>query len=219
MKTNIYNWKNEKVGEIDLPEKVFGAPWKASLIAQILSAQLANLRRPWAHAKGRGEVRGGGKKPWRQKGTGRARHGSIRSPLWKGGGKAHGPSKERDYSQKVNKKMRRIALMSLLSKKLNDGEVKFFETLEIESAKTKILAELLKNLVKLRKNSNKYDILFVPDMENKKIFRAAANLQKAGVISPESLNVYEIMKHKNVFIDQKAVPSITKHYNRQRGVK
>lgn len=213
MKGDLYNWKNEKVGEVELPASVFGVAWKEALVAQVLTAQLANLRRPWASAKDRSEVSGGGKKPWRQKGTGRARHGSIRSPLWRGGGKAHGPISGRDYSQKINKKMRRVALLSLLSRKLKDGEVKFFDTLEIEAAKTKNLAALLKNTAKLKKNSKKYDVLFVPDVENKKIFRAASNLQKTAVLSPEALNVYEILNHKNVFIDQKAVPLIAQHYS------
>ena len=212
MKEALYNWKNEKIGEVDLPDAVFGAPWKEALVVQVLNAQLANLRRPWAHAKGRGEVRGGGKKPWRQKGTGRARHGYIRSPLWKGGGKAHGPIKEKEYSQKVNKKMRRVALMSLLSRKLKDGEVRFFDTLQIEAPKTKTLAQLMKNSVKLKKNSKKYDVLLIPDVENKMLFRAASNLQKTAVLSPEALNVYDILNHKNVFIDQKAVAVIEKHY-------
>ena len=212
MKSDLYNWKNEKVGEVDLPKGVFGVAWKESLVGQALSAQLANLRRPWAHAKDRSEVRGGGKKPWRQKGTGRARHGSIRSPLWRGGGKAHGPTNKRDYSQKINKKMRRTALFSLLSRKLKDGEIKFFETLEIESAKTKTLSALLKNIIKLKKNSKKYDILFVPGAENKKIFRASANLQKTLVLNHENLNVYELLNHKNIFIDQKAIPLIEKHF-------
>ncbi len=213
MKSDLYNWRNEKVGEVDLPDAVFGAPWKEALVVQALNAQLANLRRPWAHAKGRGEVRGGGRKPWRQKGTGRARHGSIRSPLWKGGGKSHGPINEKDYSQKINKKMKRIALISLLSRKLKDGEIKFFDTLQIEAPKTKTLAQFMKKLVKLKKNSTKYDVLFIPDVENKKIFRAASNLQKTAVLSPESLNVYDILNHKNVFIDQNAIPVIEKHYN------
>lgn len=212
MKEALYNWKNEKIGEVELPNAVFGAPWKEALVVQVLNAQLANLRRPWAHAKGRSEVRGGGRKPWRQKGTGRARHGSIRSPLWVGGGKAHGPSKERDYSQKVNKKMKRVALISLLSRKLKDGEVRFFDTLQIEAPKTKTLAQLMKNAVKLKKNSKKYDVLLIPDVENKKLFRAASNLQKTAVLNPESLNVYDILNHKNVFIDQKAVAIIEKHY-------
>src|SRR5882724_1844322 len=110
MKTDLYNLKNEVVGSVELPEEVFGARWNGSLVEQALIAQQANKRRPWAHAKTRAEVRGGGRKPWKQKGTGRARHGSTRSPLWVGGGKAHGPSKDRNYAQKINKKMKRLAL-------------------------------------------------------------------------------------------------------------
>src|SRR6185436_10884964 len=110
MNAAVFNIKNEKVSTVVLPDDLFGAPWRPALVQQVLLAQRANARRPWAHAKDRSEVRGGGKKPWRQKGTGRARHGSIRSPLWIGGGKAHGPRKDRDYSQKINKKMKRGAL-------------------------------------------------------------------------------------------------------------
>src|SRR5258708_29946620 len=121
MQTDLYNLKNEKIGTIDLPDKIFAAKWNAVLVKQVLDAQAANRRVPWAHAKFRGEVRGGGRKPWRQKGTGRARHGSTRSPLWVGGGKAHGPRNERDYSQKVNKKMKRGALFAALSRKVKEG--------------------------------------------------------------------------------------------------
>ena len=118
MKTSLYNLKGEAIGEIDLPEKFFGYKWNPDLVHRVLMAQAANRRSPWAHAKGRGEVRGGGVKPWKQKHTGRARHGSIRSPIWKGGGVSHGPKKDRDYSQKVNKKMAKAAVFSVLSKKL-----------------------------------------------------------------------------------------------------
>src|SRR3989339_1280264 len=117
MEAKIYNLKNEEVSSIKLPEDIFDRKFSEALVRQVLLAQLANSREPWAHAKGRGEVRGGGKKPWKQKGTGRSRHGSIRSPIWKGGGKSHGPTNERDYTQKVNKKMKRVALFSVLSKK------------------------------------------------------------------------------------------------------
>ena len=101
METSLYNLKNEKVGTISVPDIVFAAKWNSILVKQVLDAQMANARIPWAHTKDRGEVRGGGRKPWRQKGTGRARHGSTRSPIWVGGGKSHGPRNERDYSQKV----------------------------------------------------------------------------------------------------------------------
>src|SRR4029077_8319843 len=100
MKADVFNLNNEVVGTVELPDNVFGARWNAALAKQVLEAQLANRRSPWAHTKTRGEIRGGGIKPWRQKGTGRARHGSIRSPVWVGGGVEHGPRNERDYSQK-----------------------------------------------------------------------------------------------------------------------
>ncbi len=213
MRADIYNFQNRKVGETDLPESVFGARWSPILVKQVLLAQLANRRRPWAHAKTRGEVRGGGKKPWRQKGTGRARHGSIRSPLWVGGGKAHGPRKERDYSQKVNKKMKRQALLAVLSKKFKDGEVKIMEDLGPKAPKTKIMAENLKSLFG-EKRLKKADALFVPSSENKNIYRASRNLVKAKALSPESLNVYDILNYKRILIDQKAIPAIVKHYGK-----
>src|SRR5271170_2228139 len=135
MNADVYNLQNEKVGTMELPADVFGARWNETLVKQVLEAQLANRRSPWAHTKTRGEVRGGGRKPWRQKGTGKARHGSTRSPIWVGGGVAHGPRNDRDYSQKVNKKMKQAALFVVLSRKAKDGEVKVFETLSMEAPK------------------------------------------------------------------------------------
>ncbi len=210
MKTDLYNLKNEIVGSVELPEGVFGMKWNGTLVEQALIAQQANKRRPWAHAKTRAEVRGGGRKPWKQKGTGRARHGSTRSPLWVGGGKAHGPSKDRNYAQKINKKMKRLALFVALSKKAKLKEIKVFDNLMIEAPKTKILAAALKPM--MPKNFKKYDILFVPDPENKMIFRAAHNLPKAKVSDVEALNIYDIMNYKHVFIDQRALEVIAKHF-------
>ena len=104
MKTDIFNQQNNKVDIIDLPERIFGVKWNPDLVHQALMAQLANRRQPSAHVKDRSEVSGGGKKPWKQKGTGRARHGSNRSPIWKGGGVTHGPTKEKNFTKKINKK-------------------------------------------------------------------------------------------------------------------
>src|SRR5262249_12450273 len=157
---------------------IFGAKWNAVLVKQVLDAQVANGHEPWAHTKNRSEVRGGGRKPWRQKGTGRARHGSNRSPIWVGGGKAHGPRKDRDYSQKVNKKMKRLALFVTLSKKAKDGELKIFENLAIESPKTKALSESLRGILAMRKNAKRYDALLVPSSAigaNANLFRASSN--------------------------------------------
>jgi large subunit ribosomal protein L4 len=211
MNVDVINLKNEKVGTLEVPENVFGVKWNPVLVHQVLRAQMANKRTPVAHTKFRGEVRGGGKKPWRQKGTGRARHGSTRSPIWVGGGKAHGPRNDRDYSQTVNKKMKRLALMSVLSKKLADGQLKFLDTLVPAEAKTKVLAANLKTFLNDKK-TRRYDVLMIPGIEDRTIYRASRNLQKAKALSPEALNVYDLMNHKSVVIDQAAVDVIKKHY-------
>lgn len=207
----IYNFKNETVGKTDLPENIFGVRWNPLLVKQVILAQLANRRRAWAHVKTRGEVSGGGRKPWRQKGTGRARHGSIRSPLWIGGGKAHGPRKEKDYSQKVNKKMKRQAIFAVLSKKFKEGEVKIMENLEIAEPKTKIVAQNLKSLLG-EKRLKKADALLVPAPDNKNIYRASRNLTKVKALAPSALNVYDLVNYKRVLIDRKAIPVIAKNY-------
>lgn len=212
MKADVYNLKNEVVGTMELPSAVFGTKWNAALVQQVLEAQLANARAPWAHTKDRSEVSGGGKKPWRQKGTGRARHGSTRSPIWVGGGKAHGPRNDRDYSQKVNKKMKRVALFSVLSKKAKDGEVKVFDSLVIDAPKTKNVATALKAILSPRKGDKRFDVLLVSDNANKNLFRATSNLQKTKTVEPGSLNVYDLMNHKNLFIDKSVVETIEKHY-------
>jgi len=212
MTADVYNLKNEKVGTMELPARVFGAKWSVSLVKQVLDAQLANARSPWAHAKDRSEVAGSGKKPWRQKGTGRARHGSRRSPIWVGGGKAHGPRNERDYSQKVNKKMKRAALFAVLSKKAKEGELKVLENLELEAPKTKVLASALFQMLNMKKGAKKYDVLLVSEGGNKGLFRASSNLGKAKALDAASLNIYDIMNHKNLFMDKAAVGTIEKHY-------
>ena len=212
METAVYNLKNEKVGTIKLPDGVFGAKWNAVLVKQVLDSQLANARSPWAHTKTRGEVRGGGKKPWRQKGTGRARHGSTRSPIWVGGGVSHGPRNERDYSEKVNKKMKRTAVFSVLSKKMKNGEVKIFQDFAIEAPKTKTLAATLRNLLAMKKDAKRFDVALITNGSNANLLRASSNLTKATALHADSLNVYDIMNHKNLFIEKDAVSAIEKHY-------
>ena len=212
METAVYNLKNEKVGTMDLSDGIFGAKWNAILVKQVLDAQKANARSPWAHAKDRSEVRGGGRKPWRQKGTGRARHGSTRSPIWVGGGKSHGPRNEKDYSEKVNKKMKRGAIFSVLSKKMKDGEVKIFEDFSIEAPKTKMLALTLRGLLGMKHDAKRFDVALITNGGNTNLFRASSNLTKAKALSADSLNVYDIMDHKNLFIEKAAVETIEKHY-------
>src|SRR3954468_24273266 len=136
MEFPLYNQEAEKVGTIELADGIFGLAMNQDLLYQVITSQLANKRQVVAHAKGRGEVRGGGKKPWRQKGTGRARHGSIRSPIWVGGGVAHGPRNDKVFARSIPQKMRNKALAMALSKKLADGEVIFVESLDLSSPKT-----------------------------------------------------------------------------------
>ncbi len=205
MKADLYDISGKKSGSIEVSDAIFSREWNADLVHQAVLAQLANLRRPWAHAKGRGEVSGGGIKPWRQKGTGRARHGSIRSPIWKGGGASHGPVKTRDFGQKVNKKMARAALYSVLSKKLSTGELKFVA--EIPAAgKTKAIATALKTFLDAKKQIP--STLLISNSKNRMLVRSARNINRVSVLSAASLNINDVLNAKNVLVEQAAVTEI-----------
>jgi len=209
MLVDVFDKENNKAGKIDLPERIFGVKWNPDLVHQALLTQMANGRFPWAHAKGRGEVRGGGKKPWRQKGTGRARHGSIRSPIWKGGGVTFGPLKEKIFAKKINKKMRQLAIFSLLSKKLKDGELKVIDEFKVETKKTKEWAKVLKSVL-----NQKPSALLVPGTAKKEVHQAVTNLKNVKAISPHSLNVYDLAKYKNIILEKEAVAEMEKHYTK-----
>lgn len=133
----IFTMAGKEQGTVMLPEEIFGVKWNADLVHQVVVGMQANARQSIAHTKFRGEVSGGGKKPWKQKGTGRARHGSSRSPIWRGGGVTHGPRAEKDYSVKINRKMRLAALKAVLSRKWKDGEVIFVDAMNFSVPKTK----------------------------------------------------------------------------------
>lgn len=208
MKTGIFNLKGSQVGEIDLPDTIFKKPWNADLVHQVLVALETNRRKPLAHTKDRSEVRGGGKKPWRQKGTGRARHGSIRSPIWRGGGVTHGPNNERSYEKKINKKMKRAAIYSALSKKLALGELRIIDDLKIDNPKTKHLDSALKIFFNKPKNNKKLSVLLVPAKNNKIIFRLSANIPKVKSLNPHALNLEDLFKYKDILIDKEAVREI-----------
>ncbi len=203
MEIKVTNFKNEDAGVIDLPEKIFGVKWNSQLVHQALLAQLANAREPWAHVKDRGEVRGGGKKPWKQKGTGRARHGSTRSPLWVGGGVTHGPSNERKYSQKINKKMKQLAVFSVLSKKLKDNEIKVIDNFESAPSKTKDWAKNIKNFTDTKKKS-----AFIFQKDNRLFARAVSNIKNIDTLAPNSLNVKDLLKNKFLIFEKAAIKEI-----------
>jgi len=206
MKADIVTFKGEKAGTIELSDSVFNREWNADLVKQVILAIAANVRRPWAHAKGRGEVRGGGIKPWKQKGTGRARHGSIRSPLWKGGGVSHGPVKDRNFSQKVNKKMAKAALYSVLSRKLKDGEITFVDAFTLKEPKTKEMAAGLKAVLGVKKQLP--SVVIISSTKNKLVTRASRNLPKSKTFDAANISVFDLMKHKNVVIEKAAVAEI-----------
>lgn len=150
MEATIYNTKGKETGKIKLSENIFGLPWNGDLVHQVVTSMQTNARQPIAHTKTRGEVRGGGKKPWRQKGTGRARHGSIRSPLWVGGGVTHGPRNDKNYDRKINKKMKVKALFTILSKKFKEGEIMFVDSISFAAPKTLEAKNALVSLSKVK---------------------------------------------------------------------
>ncbi len=149
MKTDTYNAEGKKSGSIEVPESIFGVKWNDSLMHQVVTSMQDNARQNVAHTKNRGDVRGGGRKPWQQKGTGRARHGSIRSPIWRGGGVTHGPRNEKVFSRTIPKKMRSKALFMALSRKMRDGEVIFIDALSYAAPKTATAKKMLVTLAKI----------------------------------------------------------------------
>ncbi|MEK7629797.1 MAG: 50S ribosomal protein L4 [Patescibacteria group bacterium] len=203
MKVSVFDQKNNKAGTIELPETIFKIKWNPSLVHQAFVAQISNERKNLAHTKGRGDVRGGGRKPRPQKGSGRSRQSSIRSPLWAGGGVTFGPTKERDFSKKINKKMKRLAIYSALSKKMADEEIKIIENLNLTDYKTKNLASVIKNFFKVRPS-----ILIIPAKENKNIFLAGRNLPKVKILSSETLNIYDCVNYQYIFFEKAGVSEL-----------
>ena len=211
IQVDLYNAGGSIIGKAELPEAMFGQKWNPDLVHQVLVALESNARRPLAHAQGRGEVRGGGKKPWRQKGTGRARHGSIRSPLWKGGGVTHGPLKERNFEKKINKKMRRAALFSVLSQKTKESELRIVRSFDVSLPKTKLVAGLLAALL----GKGTANALIIPAQEGAAMFRRAArNLNGAESMAPDTINVRDILRHKYVVIEEPALAAMEKAFVR-----
>lgn len=192
------NFKGEVIGDFQLSDAVFGAPVHVPAMHQVVVAHLANCRVGTHNTKDRGDVRGGGRKPWRQKHTGRARAGSTRSPLWVGGGVAHGPH-PRDYHQKVNKKVRRIALRSALSLKVIDERMLVLDGFAIETPKTKVMLEFLSTIEGGKKP------LFVVHETNLAVAKSAANIPGAEVLHVDSVNVYDLLNHDQLIATPEAV--------------
>ena len=208
----IYNQKGTDAGKITLPAKVFGAKWRADLVHQVVEGMRSNKRAGTADTKDRGEVRGGGKKPWKQKGTGRARHGSSRSPIWVGGGVTHGPLAEKNYKRKISKKMRAQALFSVLSRKLKDNEILFVDTLELGDIKTKSAQKVMESLAKVLSplgfkplaNSKKPRVLTALFGRSEKAEKSFRNLPQLEIAFLKNLNPLDVLNHQYLIIENPA---------------
>ena len=205
MNAKVYSREGKEAGSVTLPETVFGVAWNPDLVHEVVVGMQANARTSTAHTKDRSEVRGGGKKPWRQKGTGRARHGSNRSPIWTGGGVTFGPRNEKDYSVKINKKARTKALASVLSKKLTDQEIIFVDSLSMTEPKTKeakaVVAALAKgsdqaSLATKRKNAA-IVVLADRNLATEKSFRNFGNIE---VAQAKDINPVDLLTYKYVVV-------------------
>ncbi|MSU60486.1 MAG: 50S ribosomal protein L4 [Candidatus Staskawiczbacteria bacterium] len=205
MKVAVYNQEGKESGDITLPKEIFEVPLNADLVHQVLISQTANKRQVPAHTKTRGEVRGGGRKPWRQKGTGRARHGSIRSPLWKGGGVTGGPRNEKVYEKDIPKKMRKKALYMVLSEKVRNNLLVVLDTMVMSDAKTKTMATMIKKLP----TANASRLIAYSDGD-KKIFLASRNIIKTGASETRNLNVVDLLNYKYLLISKDGIKEIEK---------
>jgi large subunit ribosomal protein L4 len=208
-KVKIYNFAGQVVGDLSLADALFAVKVNPTLVHEAVIAQEANYRIAIAHTKLRGEVAGSGKKPWRQKGTGRARHGSVRSPIWVGGGVTFGPRSDRNFSKKMNRVSRRNALAMVLSDKVANDSFLALENLAIPEGKTKTLAQALRNLP-----NSKGKTLLVVEPGNRLAVRAARNLPDVTAISAKSLNVVDLLTAGRVVASKEAVEVMTLTYQK-----
>lgn len=208
----VYNQKAEAVSEAQLSDKVFGQPANESLVHQAVVAQRANERQVLAHTKDRSEVRGGGKKPWKQKGTGRARAGSSRSPLWSGGGVTFGPLKNRNFSKDLNVKMKRQAMRVVLSDKVASNAFAILDDLSLTEYKTKIFAEIVENFKKNAFSAEKTSVLLIEALPDGKVKNSARNLPGVKLLGTDNLNLVDLLKYKHVVITNRAVKALEERY-------
>lgn len=205
MESVIYNQDGKATGKITLSKDVFGVPWNADLVHEIVRLMNSNSRNPIAHTKMRGEVRGGGKKPWKQKGTSRARHGSSRSPIWVGGGVTHGPRNDKNFTRKINKKARTKALYSILSRKLKDGEILFVDSFDIKTPKTKDAKKIISSLAGIKgyeklatKANNAAMIAF--DKKTEALVKSFRNFGNISIEEFRNINPVSVLAHTYLIV-------------------
>ncbi len=210
MKIDLNNFKGEKIGEVDFPDEIANLKFNPALVHQVMRWYLLNKFYPYAHTKTRGEVRGGGRKPWRQKGTGRARHSSIRSPIWRGGGVTFGPRNEEKKQIRINKKMKTKALLVTLAEKLRKNLIKVVD--KTEGSKTKDFDTFFAKFLSPNKKKKRETALLVIENNNANILKAVRNLPYADAMEARNLNLLEILKHKYIFLTTGAIEVIKKNF-------
>lgn len=208
----VYNQEGKRIGEEKLDPKIFGLEIKPQLIHRVVVSLLASQRYPWSHVKTRSDVAGGGKKPWRQKGTGRARAGSIRSPLWRGGGIIFGPTKERNYQQKINKKIKKQVFLMTLSDKVKEKKLYVLDKIEMPEIKTKDFNKILFNLISdYKKNRNRKILLALPE-KDLNIIKSARNIAGVKSLPVENLNLLDCLKADYLLTTREGLKKIQKHF-------
>lgn len=244
IKIKIYNQKAESVGDMNLSDKIFSVKVNENLVHQVMVTQMANERQVLAHTKDRSEVRGGGAKPWRQKGTGRARAGSSRSPIWIGGGITFGPRKDRNFKKKINKKMKQKAMLMVLSDKVKNNSLVVLDKLEMKEYKTKMFAEMLRNLETLEhKNAGtqkhpprlgplrqvkdeaseagknrkvKRSVLVISDKKDDKVKYSGRNLVGVKIINLSNINIIDLLKYKDVIVTVNVINKLQERYENKK---
>lgn len=215
MDAKVYNQTGKEVSSVKLPENIFGLPWNEALVHQVVNSMMGNERTPIAHAKNRGEVSGSGIKPWRQKGTGRSRHGSRRSPIWVGGGVSHGPRNDRDFSRKINKKMKTKALFTVLSQKFKDGEVVFLDEISFRIPKTKEAKGVIASLSKIKEISSisrRKNAAFIALPEkNENVLKSFNNFGNLEIGQVKDLNALDLLQYRYLVISdpKKSITSLS----------
>ena len=210
MELPLYNQNAENIGTVELADGIFGLPMNQDLLHQVITSQMSNKRQVLAHTKGRGQVRGGGKKPWKQKGTGRARHGSIRSPIWRSGGVTGGPTKEKNFKKDINKKMMQKALKVALSSKARDGQLFVLDSLTIERPKTKEMDVVMKKFTTILGRLN--NVLLVTPTDSVILYKSARNLPYLDTIEARNLNPLILLESNRVILSKESLAIIEKQW-------
>jgi large subunit ribosomal protein L4 len=214
VKIKLYNQEAKALEDMEVSDKVLGVKASAALLHQAVVAQMANTRQVLAHTKDRSEVRGGGKKPWKQKGTGRARVGSSRSPLWVGGGVTFGPTKDRNFSQKINKKMKQRAIAMALSDKLGQSSLAILDSFKVEEFKTKQVNSILAKFEKEIFKTDRRNILIISGTKDEKAKYSSRNLTGVKLINQENINIVDLLKYRNLLVTKDVIKKLEEQYSK-----